>query len=1623
MPLDWQDMTRIFVGPRIDRIDLKRIDVVAPTDPTIEPATLARLQFHKTVLEAAGITDLSTLGVLNISGVVVPQKGILRPMPEIYESGPTMFQSAYRVRADGLSLEQIGGTARLLKTTHLPPLSLPIMPTLGTIVPRILTGTVTIDVAYWVGTWIELEDDTTIILKYPNQYLFIIAEKLKVGRNVTFTWEQTIDEGLPQKLPKPAKKPQAPTPDGLWGVTGEPGENGVNGGRGPDGKDAPELELWTLEMTGRPIFDLKGQDGFQGGPGQDGGDGGDGSKGRAAIPKVIDTPLGPVVYDPCASGPGNGGDGGPGGAGGNGGGGGNGGHGGRLFLYAPQSVLNAYTQGFTVTIEGGAAGPGGMPGTPGAGGAGGQVGDNPNNCSVSSPRTAGRPGAQGAPGVQGPSGMPGDRYSDAISMKVINADDFRRKLLSPALIRLSPVDAKQDDTIMATGLRFTSTDIVTVDGIVCTTNVINDQQLTFVVPAVEGGRKAVQVKQSDGTLSNRATLNILPVIQSVQPAGRLRPGTTVRLTGSGFATRSLIRVNGQDMPGVRFINSNTLEFELIRPASIVANPAGEAVTLQVVLPQGTVSNIINVLIDTYRILVLGDSVLWGQGLQDNQKIHSLVASAIRQREGNIGLYINVLAHSGAIIGVGDTTRQNPLDGEVPTSYPTILQQCDDFTDVPETIDLVIVDGGINDVDVRRILDLTISDNDLLALIEQHCHQSMKTLLERITSSSRYKKAKIIVTGYYPMLSEDSDLALLEAFIIGLGLTIAQITGGIIGAVVGPVLKDQLAKRCRFFVEQSEIKLQQAVDEVNHTLINNFSEAARRVFLAQPEFGKENAALASDRWIFGINLDLSPEDNLIAPSRRTACENAGSARTDVEVCKRASMGHPNERGAQEYAKEILALIYDQPFPANFLWGVATAGYQVEGNITNNDWHIFTTNPAITARVHTQASLVGLDINLAPASEAVRHGDLNVLIEDLERTKLLGMNAYRFSIEWSRIQPTQFGGFDQTALQYYDNAIAEMQKRGLKPIVTLNHLTLPSWVLIPPLNPTYPAILTDSGFMNSLRGWENPATVDAFNNFVSFIVGRYKNRVDTWITLNEPVGSMIGVGYIGGAWPPGFVLDGSRAKLAYFNLLKAHVRAYNTIKSLYGNQPSQVGIAHAMMYPRLTPAGGGIGNVNEAAKNQFHYFYNEHFLNSLIQDVVDTEIQRRPANRVNVPSQDFYGLPSGQAWTPKLDFIGLNYYRSVSVYYDQILAVSAGFSGGAFDNNLLDSTEAHNLLNDLGWEIYPKGLYHVLKWLHQQYNLPILITENGIPQSTDRNRASFIVAHLEQVLRAIKEGVRVDAYIHWSIVDNFEWHEHYRPAARFGLFNVDRDTTDANGNKTLPRHLTEGALALQYIIAENGIGQAVEKFGTITPRAYSITPPAKSAGATWEGTMANGVGFTLYLCRLTTGNKFLGMIFFQDTQRWHQLENIQWANATLRFSFTLRDGTRVNSQATASGGDLIGTFSGSSLAGVWQAKRLRPCGAWRSNSGFPPVIALSRMEGDFDQWRGKFLGVYPRQEWVVNDPTTLDGSIVKLGFGTYGSFAGTLSASTGIISGTITLVGAGGGATTAWDAKRLPDDVPF
>lgn len=868
--------TLIVVDRSTPSLILALLSAPVPRSLQGDSETLARLEFHRTVLESAGLTDLAGLGNLSLEGNVVPQPGLTSPGAVEVFGAPTLFQSAFRLQVgDTTRLESIGGEARLLRSQ---PFAFP------------LAATTSVDIAYWAASWIDLADDTTIVFTQPNLFLTIITEKLTVGKNVTFTYQRPTPSALPNYAQRKAapKKDQAPTPDGLWGVTGEEGASGTAGNRGPDGTGAPELELWTLEMTGSPSFDLRGQDGFQGGRGEDGGDGGDGSKGR-------DAQLGFLGF--CKSGPGNGGDGGTGGRAGDGGQGGNGGSGGRLSLFAPQPVLAAYAQGFSVSIDGGSPGAGGTPGVPGDGGEGGQVGNNPHNCRSSDPRTAGNSGAQGAPGNTGAPGWAGLHSDGSIRMKSIEPNDLRRALETPQIISFSPDHATQGEMVTATGLRFMNTDTVVLNGLDCVTRVVSDTLLTFEVPIVQGGAGAVQVRQDNETMSNKASLYVLPVLAEVPRGKRISPGSLVTLKGSGFAPGMRVQLNGQDMPTVRFNDASSLDFTSLRPSTTRRNASGERVKARVVLADGTPSGEVDLVLDTFRMVTLGDSVMWGQGLQENEKIDALIAAKIQEREGNIGFYRHLLAHSGAAIGVGDATNEKGLNGEVPTSYPTILQQCDGFDDSPGTVDFVLLNGGINDVNVRQILNPFSSANDISDLTQKHCHDDLKTLLESV--ARKFPQAQIIVLGYYQLISDDSDLALLGALLIAAGVWVGGAIGGVAFGVVGAAEKATIAANCLTFATQSKRAMQAAVDETNAEL------GATRLFFADPGFGPQNAALASAPLLFGINADLSPQDNLVAGARALACEVAGAHRTDVPVCKRASMGHPNAIGAQRYADAILA----------------------------------------------------------------------------------------------------------------------------------------------------------------------------------------------------------------------------------------------------------------------------------------------------------------------------------------------------------------------------------------------------------------------------------------------------------------------------------------------------------------------------------------------------------------------------------------------------------------------------------------------------------------------------------------------------------------------------------------------
>jgi beta-glucosidase len=556
---------------------------------------------------------------------------------------------------------------------------------------------------------------------------------------------------------------------------------------------------------------------------------------------------------------------------------------------------------------------------------------------------------------------------------------------------------------------------------------------------------------------------------------------------------------------------------------------------------------------------------------------------------------------------------------------------------------------------------------------------------------------------------------------------------------------------------------------------------------------------------------------------------------------------------------------------FLWGASTSSYQVEGGITNNDWNYFTTSEDIKQRVYalTKPNIFykgTSQVILKPAGDALRTWHPEYYSKDFDLAKQIGMNCFRISLEWSRIEPER-GQWNQEAVDHYKVMIKRMQEheKRLRPIITLNHLTLPLWVLTPPSRfakkigqsllpsplryiPLADPIPSDP-YWKSLRGWENYETVREFIRFVGNIVSELKDQVDFWVTIGEPVASTIGLGYIAGLYPPGFLLDGNRAKKALHNLIEAHVQAYDKIKEIDDVDADNDGItnltgfSHAMMEvaPATKPTGrrriilkATITDNTQAAKN-FAYFVNDYFINAVVHGEEDLNYLKT-LQRHNTKGSNFL---IHENWKNKTDFIGINYYRRVYAYYSNIIALSsAKFIGGAFVNDLRiegnnSRHQSHGILNDLGWEVYPQGLFNLIMHITNQWgkDIPVFITENGIADKSDKYRAPFIVSHLYQIRQAIDNGAKVIGYLHWSLMDNYEWLDNYKPEAKFGLFYVDREDDYLN----LRRKITKGAEAYKLIIEESvnqsrdgtvtdsSISKAEHKFGSFSPDGFHISRP--------------------------------------------------------------------------------------------------------------------------------------------------------------------------------------------------------
>ncbi len=854
-------------------------------------AHLNRLKNHLSFLKAINADNLSDLGPMTIGGNVVPQNGITSPRVKQLYSGDTAFSKvriAFR-KGRNVELHKLSGTARTLGRHDI---------SQGDAL--MFSSETFLDKSYIYAKEIHIANNSNIILKSSVKNLVIIANKIVVGTNVKFTWEGK-DPSVPEYPGNIKKLPNMPDLEPLgWINEKQTDGRGANGANGLDGltgyipEPAPSIEIWTLEFIGNPQFELCGIEGGKGGPAQDGQNGQNGAPGK---PEEYD------FWGITKSGPGCGGHGGNGGNGGKGGDGGTGGRGGQVLLYAPVSVVQEFLKNFSFNTTGGIGGEPGQPGKKGIRGFGGPLGKHTGK----EDRLAGSDGRDGTNGKPGANGQRGDQL-DSVCF-AITKEDIEAILLEPAIATLSKYDVKAGEILTVSGCRFEKTDKIMLGGIIYAASYINSNTLQFTVPKHEGGLMDLYVQRKDGTLSNKVFLKILPAIESISSPEflanrRFMPGKEVNIIGSGFNKKSKVMVNNIPMCDITFIDSKNIRFNLIRPEIVTPKASGEIVGIKIVHEDGTTSNEIEVTLDTFRMMVLGDSIMWGQGLRESDKIHSLVEKAIKQKHGNIGVYKtseDVRAHSGAIIGVGVQDGGNSYYGEVPCSYPTIITQCFMDTEKPETVDFILMDGGINDVSVMTILNPATSIGDLKAVTRKHCYEDMRQLLKDITS--RYINAIIVVTGYYQIVSNKSDTDVLDGLLLALGVCSAGINGGIVALALDSIAINSIIKNCKTFSDYSKECLSKAVDEVNQI------PGHGPVYLAIPPFTENNSVFASDPWIYGINKDLTPQDDpTVAAARKKAVEAANFDCINELKGIRASAGHPNTKGAQKYADEVIRLLF-------------------------------------------------------------------------------------------------------------------------------------------------------------------------------------------------------------------------------------------------------------------------------------------------------------------------------------------------------------------------------------------------------------------------------------------------------------------------------------------------------------------------------------------------------------------------------------------------------------------------------------------------------------------------------------------------------------------------------------------
>ena len=419
-----------------------------------------------------------------------------------------------------------------------------------------------------------------------------------------------------------------------------------------------------------------------------------------------------------------------------------------------------------------------------------------------------------------------------------------------------------------------------------------------------------------------------------------------------------------------------------------------------------------------------------------------------------------------------------------------------------------------------------------------------------------------------------------------------------------------------------------------------------------------------------------------------------------------------------------------FPEGFLWGAATAAYQIEGA-----WEADGKGPSIWDTFCRQSGKIK-DCSSGEVADDHYHR----WAEDIDIMAGLGLQAYRFSIAWPRIFPKGFGRINTAGLDFYDQLVDALLAKGIQPFPTLYHWDLPQ-------------------ALQEIGGWANRETAYHFAEYAKAVVERLGDRVANWITHNEPFVMALG-GYYSGDMAPG-VQDPMAAMHAGYHLILSHGLAVDVIRST-ARIPVQVGITL-----NLNPVHPATDSEQDRlAARRFDGVLNRLFLDPVFK-------ASYPEDIVALLGPFFPEIRPDdlQCMAVPLDFLGINYYTRTVMRHDPNFPI-------------IEASEVHSEGNEYSqmWEIYPEGFHEIITRVWNNYKpAKIIITENGIPvpdgvdfdgRVRDERRIRYVRDHLKQVHRAISEGVPVKGYFHWSLMDNFEWALGY--TMRFGLVYVDYTT---------------------------------------------------------------------------------------------------------------------------------------------------------------------------------------------------------------------------------------------------------